>query len=362
MQSLFHKSALLVLCALPSAEGLRAETLASGTTYQLYGTLDSGIFYTRTSTSIEGKSRNTELQTSGQDDTRWGLRGRETLDGGHFVQLTLEAGFDSDTGAGGEGFNLQSWLGIGHENWGEWRLGRQATVGQEFVADLAIGNWKDFGMDALLRAADSMTTATHIRWHSPTWQGWQVGMNYQPERQQEGYGAALRYEYESWQLAVSIERGARVASLDGVRPQAWQLGLRHEGDSIHVAIAWSQTRNGFVARNGGGAKEGALADLGPLELVQGGRLQALYAAAGLPVGRGEWQVQWALARPRWQWQETGAAARNIQILSAGYLYTLSARTSMYAFAAAGRNYDFDSVANAHNPRSARLGLGLVHHF
>jgi len=355
-QSLFYPCALWLLCGL-IAEGARAETAAAGSLYQLYGTMDTGIFHTRISTPMHSSIRHTELQTSGHEDTRWGLHGRETVGGGHFVQFILEAGFDSDTGMGGEGFHLQSWLGMGHDAWGEWRLGRQASAGQDFVAELAIGNWKDFGMDALLRAADNMTTATHIRWNSPTWQGWQVGMNHQPEH--KGYGAALRYEYEGWQLAASIDKGARVTATD-LRPEAWQVGLRHEGESVHIAAAWSTMKNGFVARNGGGEEENE--GWGPLEFIQGGRLQALYAAVALPVGRGEWQVQWSHARPRWQWQTSGMAARNIQILSAGYVYTLSARTRLYAFAAGGRGYDFANVASSDHPRSRRVGLGLVHHF
>jgi len=355
--------AMLAFCALISASA-RAETAAQVGSYQLYGTLDTGITHTRLATATAGKTRQTELHSSGHADTLWGLRGRENLHGGSHVQFTLEAGFDSDTGAGSD-FTLQSWLGIGHESLGELRLGRQASSGQDFIADLAIGNWKDFGIDALLRASDNMRTAPRIRWQSPAWQGWQAGISYNPTSTADHprtRSAALRHESDAWLLAASVEQGARLPD-SRLCPAAWHIGARHEGESIHVAAAWAQMRNGFVSRNGGGvASHAALEGLGPPEFIQGGRLRALYAAIVIPAGRGEWQLQAAWARPRWQWQESGAAAQNIRVLSFGYLYSLSARTTLYTFAAAGWRYDMDSVARFDNPRSRRLAFGMVHHF
>jgi len=171
--------AILAFCAFVP-ESLHAETREPGHSYQLYGTLDTGMAHTRLSSATAGKTRQTEMHTSGHDDTRWGLRGRENLPGDSHIAFTLEAGFDSDTGAG-SGFSLQSWLGIGHAHWGELRLGRQASSGQDFIADLAIGNWKDFGIDALLRASDNMRTAPRIRWQSSAWQGWQASISYSPD-------------------------------------------------------------------------------------------------------------------------------------------------------------------------------------
>jgi len=362
--------AMLAFCALTS-ESACAETTAHADRYQLYGTLDSGIFHTRSTTAASGKTRHTELQGSGHADTLWGLRGRETLHSGRHVQFTLEAGFDSDSGAG-SGFTLQSWLGIGDSALGELRLGKQASAGQDFMADLAIGNWKDFGIDALLRASDNMSTATHIRWQSPAWQGWQTAISYRPDNNtaQAAWrtrSAAVRHENNAWLLAASVEQGARLAgqALPGprLRPGAWHIGARHEGESIRVAAAWAQMRNGFVSRNGGGVQgHAALEGLGPPEFIQGGRLRALYGAIAIPAGRGEWQWQAAWARPRWRWQESGAAAQSIRILSFGYLYSLSARTTLYAFAAAGSRYDMHSVARFDNPRSRRVAFGMGHHF
>jgi len=363
--------ALCLLCALAPIN-LHAKSNGAGQSYQLYGTLDSGISHTRISSATQGTSRHTELHTSGHDDTLWGLRGREAFQGGAHIQFTLEAGFDSDTGAG-SGFTLQSWLGIGHDRLGALRLGRQASSGQDFCADLAIGNWLDFGIDALLRASDNMSTATHIRWQSPDWQGWQAGISYSPKSSAEGdsartRSAAVRYENNAWLLAATVEQGLHRAGNappehSRLRPTAWHIGARHEGESMHVAATWGEMKNGFVSRNGGGMEgDAALAGLGPLEFIQGGRLRALYGAIALPAGQGEWQVQGAWARPRWQWQDSGTAAQRIRVLSLGYLYHLSKRTRLYTFAATGSRYDMDNVASPDNPRSRRVALGLVHHF
>lgn len=77
-------------------------------------------------------------------------------------------------------------------------------------------------------------------------------------------------------------------------------------DVARVAVGWSRQSNGFVGRNGGDAiveEDGGdraaelhspgLQDLGPIEFVDGGRLDAKYLGTAIPFGEGKFQLQWS---------------------------------------------------------------------
>jgi len=64
--------------------------------------------------------------------TRLGLKGGQDLSGTNdvfdYIKFQLESGLRSDDGTGLNGFDRQSWIGLGSNNWGELRFGRQGTV------------------------------------------------------------------------------------------------------------------------------------------------------------------------------------------------------------------------------------------
>ena len=101
----------------------------------LYGLLDSGIAYQ----AISGPDKYTQTKfgvASGMQTTsRWGLRGHEPLGGGYSLNFVVESSLDVDTGASlsnGRLFGLQSWVGVGREDGGYFRLGRQSGYAPEF--------------------------------------------------------------------------------------------------------------------------------------------------------------------------------------------------------------------------------------
>ncbi|WP_158400494.1 porin [Comamonas sp. B-9] len=346
------------------------------TSVRLYGTVDAAISATRVSGAPTQKS----LLSGGLSDSLWGLQGREALGGSSYAAFALEGGLDAAHGAPDDParpFNYQSWVGVGNASLGELRLGRQYTVGQAFVSAIEVGAWRDFGVGALLRASDNYQVSKQLSWRSPQWGGVQLGASYSfdagaaPAAGTTGsatyklYSLALRYEDGPWLLAASWEQASAVrwdAALAGRRPSAAQLGASYNFGAARLAAGWSRQRNGFVGRNGGDGpaqlQAAGLKGLGPIEFIDGGRLDALYLAASIPLGRGEFQMQWSQARPNWDWQDSGARARTSQVVSLGYIYPLSLRTSVYAFAAHGRAYAMDVALDASQPSVSQLAFGL----
>ncbi|MFA0997861.1 MULTISPECIES: porin [Pseudomonas syringae group] len=341
----------------------------------LYGTIDIGMATTRAS----GESAEKGLLSGGQTDSLWGLRGREPLSEDSYAMFTLESGIDLANGRREDPdrlFNYQSWLGLGDQALGELRIGRQNTVGQAFVSEIEVSSWKDFGMGALMRASDNYQVPNQISWRSPQWAGTQIGASYsfdesEADTHTRSYSLAARYESGPWLVAASFEQLSQVpvAVSGGYRPNAWQLAGSYDLGVARVAAGWSRQSNGFVGRNGGDTGDGAaqldnpgLQGLGPIEFVDGGRLDAMYLGTAIPFGEGKFQLQWSMARPDWVWQETGAQAKLTQVMSVGYVHTLSTRTSLYAFAARGRGYSMEDVVSAEAPNVQRIAVGLTHNF
>jgi len=354
---------------------LAAMPTQAQTRVRLYGTVDAAVGVTR----VSGAPTEKGLLSGGQSDSLWGLQGHEALGGGSYAAFALEGGLDVAHGAPDDParpFNYQSWVGVGNANLGELRLGRQYTVGQAFVSGIEVASWKDFGLGALLRASDNYQVSKLISWRSPQWSGMQLGASYSfdagdaPAADASGgstyklYSLALRYEQGPWLLATSWEEGStlRVEALGGRRPSAAQLGASYNFGVARLAAGWSRQRNGFVGRNGGDGpaplQAAGLKGLGPVEFINGGRLDALYLAASIPMGHGELQMQWSQARPHWDWQDSGVRAKTSQVMSLGYIYPLSLRTSLYAFAAHGRAYAMDVALDASQPSVSRVAFGL----
>ncbi|CAM4061805.1 porin [Kerstersia similis] len=341
----------------------------------LYGTVDVGVV----TTHVKGAGTGTGLLSGGQTDSRWGLRGREDLADGAYVNFALEGGLDAATGSAeepGRLFNYQSWIGLGSEGMGELRLGRQFTAGQVFVSGIEIAGWKDFGMGALMRASDNYQVSNLLGWISPQWHGLQAGLSYSPDVGERGFekgrahvfSSALQFSMDDWLLVASYETMGRVAGEAGQahRPATLQLGLSADVEFARVAAGWSRQRNGFVGRNGGEGPAGleamGLPGMGPAEFLDGGRLDAVYAGIAVPMGQDELQLQWSQARPSWHWQDGGDRAGTVRVMSLGYVHALSPRTSLYGFVAMGQRYAMEDVVGEDAPRTRRAALGITHQF
>lgn len=344
----------------------------------LYGTVDTGIGWTR----VSGGDRLTGTLSGGQTDSLWGLHGAEELANGFKANFTLESGFDPSTGSLEDEdrlFNYAAWIGIGHDELGEFRLGRQHAIGQRFGDELEIASWADFGLGALFKASDNYQLSNTISYLSPELSGFQAGLSYsfnanegehfQTSHNARALSAGLRYDDGPLYATLTYDR--MQPGHDGVHgsrsAQAWQLGASYDFEVIKLAAGWSRQSNGFVGLNGGDTTTDDLSEIGlsgagPMEFVQGGRVDAWFLGASLPLGPGRALAQWSIASPDWTWRSTGERAKKVQTYSLGYVYDLSPRTSVYAFAAGGRNFSLDDTFTAGNPTVSRIAAGLTHHF
>jgi predicted porin len=127
------KKTLIALAALGAMAGV-AHAQSSVT---LYGLVDAYVGQTsrEVTSTIAGASvaklKQNVINGSGQNNSRWGMRGTEDLGGGMKALFQLEGGFQPDTGAfatisnqGGGLFGRQAWVGLS-SGFGTVGLGRQ---------------------------------------------------------------------------------------------------------------------------------------------------------------------------------------------------------------------------------------------
>lgn len=338
---------------------------------RLYGVVDAGVAVTK----VSGQGSRSGLLDGGLTDSLWGLQGVEDLGGGWRSRFQLESGFDASTGNAADDnslFNYGAWVGLGHERFGDLRLGRQYTVGQAYGNALEIASWKDMGMGATFKASDNYQFSNMVNYYSPEWHGFQAGIGYSFDADaqnrfrtnQNNRALSLGLKYEDGPLlAVATWDQLRLAETpagSSGRPQAVQLGASYDFEVLKLSLAWSRQRNGYVGLDGGDPDNLGLG-LGPAAFVQGGTVNAWLVGASMPVGQGAVLLQWSLARPDWHW-ENGMTARNAQVVTLGYTYDLSPRTTLYAFAGYASNYTLDNQFDPANSHTTRIGTGVSHHF
>lgn len=342
------KYALLITLNLLVLGSVTTQTQAQ-TQVLLYGTIDTGLAHSRTSTA----STTNGLISGGQADSLWGLIGTEDLGSGLSAQFQLESGFDAVTGSAEDEesfFNYAAKLGLQHETLGSLYLGRQNPVSQEFNTELELAGWKDFGIGALLRNSDNYQQNNAIQYSSPQWAGFQLGVGYKSkdndsDNDNNAINTALRYEADKLYAVLSYDKKKQT--------KAWQLGAKYDFEAITLSTAWARQKNGFVGDNG----------LEATEFIEGGRIDSWYVGASVPIAtNGELIAQWSLAKPNWHWQDTGKKAKKVQVYSMGYIYSLSTRTQLYAFGAYGENYNPDDMLSSENSNSRLAAIGITHSF
>ena len=254
-----------------------------------------------------------------------GPAGQEDLGDGWSARFQLENGFDPSTGRQADDrslFNYGAWVGLGHDDLGELRLGRQYTVGKTYGNALEIASWKEMGMGATFKASDNYQFSNLVNYYTPEWQGWQAGIGYSFDADAQGkfrtnannraLSLGLKYE-DGPLLAVATWDQMRLAQPpQGVqgRPQALQLGASYDFEVLKVSAAWSRQRNGYVGLDGGDP-DNLGQNLGPAAFAAGGTVNAWLLGVSVPLGRGTVLAQWSLAAGlamgRWHDRAQGAA-------------------------------------------------------
>lgn len=119
------KKSLIALAVLAAAGAASAQSSVS-----LYGLVDVYAGSVKNTIAIPGSKAQTAVNSSGLNNSRWGLRGSEDLGNGLKANFVLEAGFETDTGAAGSlgsTFQRKSTVGLSGA-FGSVELGRNYTA------------------------------------------------------------------------------------------------------------------------------------------------------------------------------------------------------------------------------------------
>ena len=121
----------------------------------LYGLIDAGVSYvSNVKDSTGGSSHAFQYGDGVASGSRWGLRGTEDLGGGLKAIFVLESGFNSGTGAAGQGgalFGRQAYVGLQSKDVGTVTFGRQYAL----TVDVLGGNY----------STGANTAAGNYAWH-----------------------------------------------------------------------------------------------------------------------------------------------------------------------------------------------------
>lgn len=373
------------------------------TSVTLYGIIDTGIGYQQVKgNNADGssyKESRTGLLSGVQSGSRWGLKGTEDLGDGLQAIFQLESGFDATTGnslQGGRLFGRQATIGLQGNSWGRLDFGRQTDISSKYFASIdpfaaAFGQAE---IGAAFSSANTMRWDNMIMYQTPSFSGFQFGAGYSfnvdgsqaykvsgiDDTNKRGITTGLHYTNGpinvalSWnQIKTGTPAGAIVPSAGDpdTNINSWMLGGTYDFEIVKVALAYGQTRNGWMQGQGYGGNVTNTGIAGtPVTTATDHRV--FYGAEGLrvnsylvgltaPIGNGRIMADWTMADPRDSAGTVGnfyagdLAKQNTYSL--GYTYNLSKRTNVYVVGSYAKNAAFQR-----DEKSTFAALGVRHQF
>lgn len=315
-----HVNKTLLACAL--AAGL-VGTAQAQSNVVLYGLVDLGYGYSKT----DGSKALNSVDSSTSAGSRWGLRGSESLGNGLKLNFQLESGFEADTGnraQGGRMFGRAAWTSLSGA-FGEVRLGRQDTLGFNWSGAISpFGtSFKQAQLDTIFgykNVADRVDNA--VFYYTPDMGGFQAGVGYSfhPDGQETNINdtpvVSLGARYKSGPLLVvltydqkNVADSVTIANRDDIKNLA--LGATYNFGPVKVHAGYGRLQNrGYIAS---AAKE-----------------NAYLLGLTVPVGTGSVFGTYQRVDNRNLNEYRNDKARDG--FAVGYLYGLSKRTELYAYA------------------------------
>ncbi len=330
---------------------------------QLYGVVDAGIRYDKTS----ARNGVWSLSSGNRQGSRLGIRGGATLGPGMRAVYTVETGFNADDGTLGNGsrlFGRQSWLGL-ESAFGTFSVGRQYSalyLSLKTIDPFRIQEAGDmqrmfaYGLaklDPFARADNSLiySTSTGRAWQAKL--GHRFGESAQAGRRGDSSFAEFGYESARWKLRAAWQ-DSRDLALGASAAQA--------GGLVHVAgldAAPARVRALFA---------GAVLDLGILKLHGGGGDTRVLAGKPLVIRNLLLGVSVPIGDVSLMASFNRNALRNIADsesgqLAAGAAWRLSKRTDLYASASRTRNQHAVALNSGRRGASAsEMRTGVSHAF
>jgi hypothetical protein len=373
----------------------------------LYGILDAGISFKNVKYSngpVDINSSQFGMQYGTQSGNRFGFKGVEDMGSGNRLTFQLENGFDIGNGTAGQGsrlFGRQAWFGVENDAWGFARMGRQQNFATDYFAAIdpfALG-FGQANMGLAFGSANTDRLSNSLKYQTPTMGGFTAGVMYSFSNGMDGFylnnpktGTAITssgsaYNFDSTNNQRQISLGAKYANgpiyvsaswdkiygpnlINGGSPDAspseWNLGGSYDFQVVKLALAYGQTRGGFMSGQGNAGATGAT--LGGVPAFGGGigtstifdsnwGVNSYLIGLTAPIG-GASKVfaSWTGLMPNTNMQDAYSAS-NQSAYNLGYTYDFTKRTNMYAYVSYVNNY-----ATVDGLKSTVLGLGLRHQF
>lgn len=374
-------------------------TAQAETSVTLYGLIDTGVGYQQ----VKGNDANgnafkeskTGLVNGIQSGSRWGLKGTEDLGGGLQAIFQLESGFDSSTGKQGQSnatndrlFGRQATIGLRSNSLGRLDFGRQFDISTKYVdpIDPFSGAFGQSRIGSVFSSTSKMRWDNMVMYQTPNFSGFQFGAGYSfnvdggqqykvsgvDDKNSRGITTGLRYVSGPINVALTwnqIKTGTPNAGDPDVNISTWVLGGSYDFEIVKVALAYGQTRNGWMQ---GLAYGGTVPAVPGSSIATPTNAPTFYGAEGLkvnsylvgvsaPIGNGAILASWTMGDPRDSAGTVGnffagdLARQNTYSL--GYTYNLSKRTNLYAVGSYAKN-----AALQRDLKSTFASVGVRHQF
>lgn len=371
-----------------------AATAQAQSSVTLYGILDGGIRYQTVSLQDQSAS-NFGAAYGVQSGNRFGLRGVEAIGGGNRITFTLESGFDLGNGTNGQSnrlFGRQSWLGIENDAWGLARIGRQYNLATDYFGaiDPFSQGFGQANIGAAFGAANTLRMSNAVKYQSPTMAGFKVGAAYSFANGMSNTAidnrsaviGSTNYNFESNNNVRQLSLGANYAngpfyaalSYDKIyapsnsiavsNPSAWNLGGTYDFKVAKLALAYGQTRGGYILGQGNGAT-GAGLNLngnpanaaGDVIFDQNMGYNSYLIGTTVPVNAvSRVMLSFTMLTPNTNMKDA-YNAQNQSAYNLGYTYDLTKRTNLYTYV----SY-MDNLATVDTAKSTVIGVGVRHQF
>lgn len=371
----------------------------------VYGAVDIGIAFnsiSRQSTENQPAFQGSRigLDSSVVDNSIFGFRGQSHLDNGWSVSFNLASQINVPTGglAQSQFFGYESTLGLSHQDYGNVKFGRQLTVSTVFFSSLDPMQYS-FGqsdMGTSFGAINTQYFSNMVQYTTPNWHGAQAGIGYsfntgdtavyanspQPDLVSQGNLYGTTNQLRALSLAARYKTGPllALASYDTAfgsnviatgtnpvqyqpnrnlsNPQAWYVGAAYTVGKFVLAGAWGRSINGALS----GSVPGDGSRSTPLFVLTGD--------ANILFSRGfnfdsymlgaTWNItpttqlmsSWQMMKPNSELPGI-ASSGSQQIISAAMLHAITSKTSIYAYASYGINFQMFQGAT-----STVIGSGI----
>jgi len=246
----FQRNALAVAVLAVGAVGAQAQSSTSNV--RMYGVFDMGVSTFSRSSTVD--KRFTKVNADTNSSSIWGLTGTEDLGGGLAAQFGLEAALDPKSGgittsaasgatpAVNSMWRRGSWVGFKSNSWGSLQLGRNytAVVIAQFVNGTPMPHAAINSSVASILGAqgvgDDFWNSNMIRYNSPTFAGFDVGLQYVLGEQPgdstagRGLGAVVSYTMAPFKVGLSYTKN------NGVNDPSLGAAGNHAKDDVHYWI------------------------------------------------------------------------------------------------------------------------------